>query len=431
MPDRSSHAPLGVPLGVAALSLFTLAGPVIADLVARPDVAALRAAGPAGLDELLVRYDRASPAEQAALADDVDAVAGQRYATVSRLYWFTELDRAEAAAHALHRPILALRMLGDLRADLSCANSRLFRATLYANAEVAAFLREHFVLYWSSERAVPVVTIDYGDGRKLVRTTTGNSAHYVLDERGHVLDVLPGLYAPAAFRAELANSLALAGEVRGLPDAERVRATVAHHAAQIAATERDWLGAGDAFVDLGASPVVADARARALLAAQRATVTKAIVEVPDLVQIGVMAPADVPRDDATWAAIGQRIWGTAPTPTGGPAPRPAPAVLDARSLALVARLHNAGPAEQRATPSELAAVIARLEQHILADTALDQFVLRQQIRKHIVAAAETELTALNAWVYSEVFVTPRTDPWLGLLPRTEFTGVPGDGVVMP
>jgi hypothetical protein len=428
MPDRSSHAPLGVPLGVAALSLFSLAGPVVADLVARPDVAALRAAGPAGLDELLVRYDRASPAEQAALADDVDAVAGQRYATVSRLYWYTELDRAEAAAHAMHRPILALRMLGDLRADLSCANSRLFRATLYANAEVAALLREHFVLYWSSERAVPVVTIDYGDGRKLVRTTTGNSVHYVLDEQGHVLDALPGLYAPKVFRAELAASLALADQVRGQPDAERVRATVAHHAAPIAAAERAGRGAGNLLVEPGGEDAT-DARARALLAAQRATITKATVEVPQLVQIGLMSPRDVPRDDATWAAIGQRIWGTVARPS--PAPAPAPALLDAQSLALVARLHDAGPAEQRATPSELAAVIARLEQHILADTALDQFVLRQQIRKHIVAAAETELTALNAWVYSEVFVTPRTDPWLGLLPRTEFTGVPGDGVVMP
>jgi len=91
-------------------------------------------------------------------------------------------------------------MLGNLDEDLSCANSRLFRATLYANQDVSRFLREHFILYWSSERPVPRVTIDYGNGHRLERTTAGNSAHYVLDEAGHVLDVLPGLYAPAAFR---------------------------------------------------------------------------------------------------------------------------------------------------------------------------------------------------------------------------------------
>ena len=106
-------------------------------------------------------------------------------------------------------------MLGRLDEDLSCANSRLFRATLYANQDVSRFLRERFVLYWSSERPVPRVTIDYGDGRRLERTTTGNSAHYVLDEDGNVLDVLPGLYAPTAFRRELEGSLALAARVRG------------------------------------------------------------------------------------------------------------------------------------------------------------------------------------------------------------------------
>src|SRR4029079_9732939 len=215
------------------------------DLAARPDVAALRARGPAGLEALLARYDHATPAERERLAPDVDAVAGQLYATTSRLYWFTELHRAQAEALRLQRPILALRMLGDLRSPLSCANSRLFRAALYANAEVSAFLRENFVLYWSTERAVPTMTIDYGDGRKIVRTTTGNSAHYVLDDRGHVLDVLPGLYAPAVFRKELTARLALADRVRGTPDAAPAAATVAYHRDALAATARDWQRASD------------------------------------------------------------------------------------------------------------------------------------------------------------------------------------------
>jgi hypothetical protein len=37
---------------------------------------------------------------------------------------------------------------------------------------------------------------------------------------------------------------------------------------------------------------------------------------------------------------------------------------------------------------------------------------------------------LNAFVYARVFATPKDDAWLGLLPRTDFTGLPGDGVVM-
>src|SRR5262245_92174 len=94
----------------------------------------LRAAGPQELESLLERYDRApdGPARKR-LAAEIDAVAHQKYATVSRLYWHTDLAAARAAAREQKRPILHLRMLGNLDEDLSCANSRLFRATLYAN----------------------------------------------------------------------------------------------------------------------------------------------------------------------------------------------------------------------------------------------------------------------------------------------------------
>jgi len=469
MHHRLSISPAAAfPLGIAA-SLAAFATPGLtaepAALADRPDVAALRARGPAGLDELLARYDRASPAERDTLADDIDAVAAQRYASVSRLYWFTELDRAEAEAHRLHRPILALRMLGDLRNDLSCANSRLFRATLYANTETSAFLRSHFVLYWSSERAVPTVTIDYGDGRKLVRTTTGNSAHYVLDEDGHVLDVLPGLYAPAVFQKELTASLALADRVRGKTDAERVRETVAYHHAALEATAHDFERAKDAlYVGGGQFLLDREGLTSAIQRAQAATMSKMVIEAPDLVRIGAMDPSMVPSDDAAWAAIGQRVWGIGaaepidepvrqhgeqlaaytaehharsehrrhPQPRRGapPVPPPASIVLDAASRALVARLHNAGLAD-RATPAQLAEVIARLERHIVADTALNQFTLRQTIHGCIGGGRVEDFETLNAWIYDQLFATPRSDAWLGLLPRTDFTGLPGDGVVIP
>src|SRR5438046_2042436 len=84
--------------------------------------------------------------------------------------------------------------------------------------------------------AVPPAPIDSAAGRWLVRTTTGTGAHSVLDEDGHVLDVLPGLYAPAVFQRELANSLALAEQVRGMPAQQRIAATVAYHAAALDAT---------------------------------------------------------------------------------------------------------------------------------------------------------------------------------------------------
>ena len=84
-----------------------------------------------------------------------------------------------------------------------------------------------------------------------------------------------------------------------------------------------------------------------------------------------------------------------------------------------------------ATPEQLATVIARLEQHIVADSALNQYKLRRQIHEHLRLNPEQPLDALNAWIYANVFHTPRADVWLGLLPRVDFTGLPGDGASMP
>jgi hypothetical protein len=391
------------------------------------------AVGPKELDALLERYDRTpdGPA-RARLAARIDAVAHQKYATVSRLYWHTDLGAARIAARDQARPILHLRLLGNLDEDLSCANSRLFRATLYANQEVSRFLRERFVLYWSSERPVPRVTIDYGDGRRLERTTTGNSAHYILDEEGHVLDVLPGLYAPAAFLHELEGSLALAALARGKSADERARLIVDYQKERLAAAKRDWARLTSTPWILGvARQPSTPARAEAsLAAAQRATVSKMAIEVRDLRMFAQdLAPETLSENDvAMWSTAGRMLYGMG-NPTLGP--QPSRRVLDETSRALIIRLHNEVPLGLRATGQRLDALIARLEQTLLGDSALNQLRLRPQIATEIVRRdGRTDFATLNAWIYAEVFRSPRQDEWLGLLPRDVFTGLPGDGVVI-
>jgi hypothetical protein len=53
---------------------------------------------------------------------------------------------------------------------------------------------------------VPRVTIDFGDGRKMETTITGNSIHYVLDADGRPIDAIPGLYGPKAFLRALQSA---------------------------------------------------------------------------------------------------------------------------------------------------------------------------------------------------------------------------------
>src|SRR5262245_36536815 len=197
---------------------------------------------PEALDALLARYDAvvAAGGDVSALRQEIDRVAGQRDAHASRLFWYTDLDAAKAEAARTGKPILSLRLLGRLDEELSCANSRLFRLVLYANPQTSQFLRETYVLHWSTERPVPQLTLDFGDGRVVRRTITGNSVHYVLDARGRIIDALTGLYGPAAFEKGLRQSLALAKKSADLSDEDSAKAVAKHHARASWTSTASW-----------------------------------------------------------------------------------------------------------------------------------------------------------------------------------------------
>src|SRR6267142_85329 len=133
--------------------------------VAQSATTALRAFGPAGLETMLKTHAdlikshtppgigiQKNDEDWLRLKSALDSIARQRDSYVSRLYWFTDLEQAKAAALASGKPILSLRLLGNLDDELSCANSRFFRTTLYSNPRIAAAMRNGFVLHWSSER---------------------------------------------------------------------------------------------------------------------------------------------------------------------------------------------------------------------------------------------------------------------------------------
>jgi hypothetical protein len=157
-----------------------------------------RSMGRPGLDAFLKHHG-------AAASRELDRVCAQKDAHTSFLYWHTDLGAAVADARRAQRPILSLRLLGRLDEELSCANSRFFRKLLYPHPTINRMLRERFVLHWHSVRPVPRVTLDFGDGRRLVRTLTGNSVHLVLDSHGRPVDALPGLFAREAFAELLAG----------------------------------------------------------------------------------------------------------------------------------------------------------------------------------------------------------------------------------
>lgn len=350
----------------------------------------------AAFEEALAAYDAGEIA-----AAEVDRLAAQKYATVSRLYWHTDIDDAIDEARERGLPILSLRMLGRLDEDYSCANSRFFRVALYANAEVSRLLRDSFVLHWSPEREVPKITIDYGDGRVVRRTIAGNSAHYVLDERGRPIDVLPGLYGPQAFVEGLREAAGLAETLRGASDADRRAALVSYH-------DRRWKQNASR-----ASRLAASIPGATILAAEQFAVGKAATETP-LIRSIDLDPAVIAGNFPMLRLQAERM--------------AVAARLDDRSRALIARLEPYDWSGNRA--ADLDALIAGFERLMSIDTAVNEYVLRPLISKRFVdqASADLGFDALNDWIYATLFRTPASDPWLGMSAAGTFTALPSSGV---
>jgi len=192
----------------------------------------------------------------------LDRLCGQKDAHTSMLFWFTDIAAAIDEARRTNRPILSLRLLGRLDEELSCANSRFFRKLLYVSPQIQQLLRDQFILHWESVRPVPKVTIDFGGGRRIEKTLTGNSVHLVLDPRGRPVDALPGLFAPTVFHALLVRA-------RGYARAEPSQLSELHRRAL-------------------SEPVAVAPESRAMRAS-RIAATKHVVELPVLRAVAPLA----------------------------------------------------------------------------------------------------------------------------------------------
>lgn len=375
-------------------------------------LAALERAWPQALAELRADVSHPAPAfseEAEAVREAYGQVAGQRDAHASRLFWHDDLASALRDARASGRPVLSLRMLGRLDEELSCANSRLFRVLLYADPEVAALLQERFVLHGSSERPVPRVTIDMGDGRVIEETITGNSIHYVLDANGRVIDAMPGLVEPTTFRTWLSDALG-ANLLAGTTALDRASWLRLHHARQLSDLDRQFEARfGEPLPRFDVAVPVDEQGVRLAPSAARAVpiaVSKSSIELPRLKAL----PAGwrermAALDDDKRTLLASRIPVTEP-------------VGASRTLAL----RKLDPAE-----SQPAAVFWRLRRDVALDTLVNQYELRPAILEWL-AEGDLDLDALNRRVYDELFLTPRGDPWLGLRGQRVFTALDGDGI---
>ena len=396
--------------------------------VARQANERLREAGSQGLQALEQRFAKeiqlhrsGAPSnerwEKVSLA--LNRVGGQYDNYASGLYWYTDLEKAKAAARASGRPILSLRLLGRLDEDLSCANSRFFRTTLFPSIEINQLLKQRFILHWQSVRPAPRVTITFGDGRKLERTITGNSIHYILDADGRVVDALPGLYSAPVFAAELrqaADVTQQAGNHENHDYTEHMKSTqerLLHEwAADLSAlhvafpatksmTEADlerlmddnrWQQVAQLQVNHGF-----DAGVRELMARKLPSVESRLLQ-------------------AEQTRVSQvSSWGYVPLSTE-------PAFPDATLAATRAT-------SKSAVEIPMLRAFTTFNKSVSLDTVKNNYMLRAKILAFLAASSTKRwsLDRINDWVYAQVFLTPRQDPWLGLASQNVFTAIDGNG----
>jgi hypothetical protein len=388
-------------------------------------VAALRQAGPAGMEAMLAACTNGS------CGDVLDRVCGVHDCADIRLFWYTDLDAAKAAARATGKPILSLRLMGRLDEEFSCANSRFFRTVFYNNREINQILRDRYILHWRSVRPVPKVTIDFGDGNRLEQTLTGNSIHYVLDSRGRLLEPLPGLYGPAAFRSALDRIEQAARTAARLDDAEFARWITARHQKQLYDRATAF---NQALANLPLEPLPPAPPAPA----------------PDPDPAPDPAIATVPTARDPWAVLRtvpgvltDRInVGGLETGSKSAGERSIlQALLDVgddqlRALAPLHRIRiHLDPASRDfllrkqgiTDPQEAKRLVDAFETTVALDEVINEYRTRPAILKALSdpkVQASLELETFNQWVYEDVFRTPLSDPWLGLAPKGVYGALP-------
>lgn len=379
-------------------------------------IAQLRNEGQPGLDALMNEYKSEISARVAGsgsagdfgrIARALDRVARQKDAYSSGLYWYTDLEEAKDRAVKEGKLILSLRLLGDLDEEFSCANSRMFRSILYSDPRISELLRTKYVLHWESVRPAPKVIVDYGDGRKMVSTITGNSIHYVLTKDARIVEALPGLYAPELFQKYLFELSSASRD--GFVSLFFLRSFQNQKVRQIATSwESDIKKAGlkqkevqpDVNSDPNKKPLAIDAAPLA--------VTKMAIEAP-------IVSSMLPKFRQMEATTALKDWKTIANLHND-------VVLSQQSIEFIRRKSGVE------SDSALTAMIAKTKELVRIDTIQNEYRFHIQLYSWLGQLSQPNLSDFNNRVYKELFLTPRSDEWLGLYSPDVYTGIPGNGV---
>lgn len=284
---------------------------------------------------------------------------------------------------------------------------------MYPNAEISKYLSDNYVLHWKSVRPAPKVTIDFGDGRRIERTITGNSIHYTLDASGNIIDALPGLYSPQEFLRFLTDSKLAFDGAKNLQNNAKTafyaqnRANIFNRIRQIRTKNLET-----AKIKLETPPTSVSIAPRASEAAPVAVTKMAVTSEisilsaisDDFSRFQPQINLDDWRKLAALYAFKTRI--------------------DKNSYAFIKR-----QTKNTVTDAELTELLKNLGVYVALDTTRNDFLFRPQVYEQIAANPRLTLEQINDRIYSGVFLTPRADEWLGLYTPTIYTALDGNGII--
>jgi hypothetical protein len=96
-----------------------------------------------------------------------------------------------------------------------------------------------------------------------------------------------------------------------------------------------------------------------------------------------------------------------------------PKAADAGRLAVTKRVQE----------DPLLRMVRLFEDSMALDMVRNEYLFHRRIHEQFVdnSVTTTNVETLNEWVYADLFLTPSSDPWLGLAPRDVYTALDNNG----
>lgn len=242
-----------------------------------------------------------------------------------------------------------------------------------------------------------------------------------MDASGRPIDAIPGLYSPKAFLRQLQQAEVAVKNYSKLTPSDREAYLRKYHSDRLNSIQAQWVAdlsrlgiqSPPQLVKIPSNP----SQPPTAEIASSLAVSKMRVETPMLSAF----QSDAERNQNALAKItDQEAWNKIAQLYA------VDVKLDQNSISLIRakRSHSVNTQEDN-----LPIIVKKFETTMALDTVRNEYMLHNQIHQWFIQGKQTRsVEALNEQVYAQLFLTPSSDPWLGLFPSDSYSAIDNDGI---